>query len=683
MSIMSSADSVAPPLRAGRRARARRRMEGLAYVEFGADNGAILIDLGEGGLGFQSVMPVSMNQALVFKFKIAPQTKYIEGQAEVTWMNESGKGGGLRFVELNADACAQIREWAGVLTEPEIAIPDTENAADANAAAETPTEHVPTNLAEESPAQELATEGATPNLVEENSERKSRAQENPAQQSLAQPSAAQQSSEQESPRPEIAKSDAPPSPFFQASTATESPQIVAPSPGASGSHAADGPKVQRVQPERAPADHDALRRLLISELPGVEGESAPTRPQVKAARPAPAPIPPVNAVRSAAPEAPLPRDRSTLQRSEVAKTTSGPQQTVAAPAIPVKSPRMPAADATNSLPAQKRQRKPTPAPPESSLPLASRQDSAIRGSFAQQSQKPANAGKEWEKLPPTEPGELKAQATLASQILKIGIAAAAGACLVLALVIGLPSLRTRVQATVNARSGVPNLPNMPVFQVEVADLNNRRWILKSGGEAGSPFSDGPSRRETQPALSTRSETAKSSSRSDDPNDSRNAAETPQPKLPRRDALALPRPRTAAPAGTPAQVAVPSIFDGITPPVGSVSDRLAVAGLEAPRIVPPEGQSGLRPSALQSAVLLQRAAPVYPSDAIELRLQGEVLVNATIGTNGIPKNLKVLKGDQRLVTAALTAIRQWRYRPATLDGQPIETQTDVTVSFQLK
>jgi len=115
----------------------------------------------------------------------------------------------------------------------------------------------------------------------------------------------------------------------------------------------------------------------------------------------------------------------------------------------------------------------------------------------------------------------------------------------------------------------------------------------------------------------------------------------------------------------------------------VTERLVEGSPEAPRIVQPETQPSIRASALQSAVLVQRVAPIYPSDALESRLQGNVLVNATIGTNGVPKNLKVVKGDQRLVPAALTAIRQWRYRPATLAGQPIETQTDVTVSFQLK
>jgi len=116
---MSSANTVASPLQAGRRSHARRRIDGLTYVEFGPDNGAILIDIGEGGLGFQSVMPVSLNQALLFKFRLPGAAVYLEGFAEVAWMNESGKGGGLRFVDVDEAVSSQIRDWTGVLSAPD------------------------------------------------------------------------------------------------------------------------------------------------------------------------------------------------------------------------------------------------------------------------------------------------------------------------------------------------------------------------------------------------------------------------------------------------------------------------------------------------------------------------------------------------------------------------------------
>jgi protein TonB len=307
-----------------------------------------------------------------------------------------------------------------------------------------------------------------------------------------------------------------------------------------------------------------------------------------------------------------------------------------------------------------------------------------RGSFARQSAKPALAGAEWDNTLDGPEDDLKPQATLASQAFKLGIGAAAGTALVLALVFAVPSLRTAVQTTANARSAGSNLPNAPAFQVEVADLNNRRWILKGGGDAGSPFGDTPSRRDAQSAASNsaRKDAAKSS-RSDESDDSAETVAATQPKLPKTAGLALSRP-LAKPADAPAaQLLAPSIFDGITPPVGSLTDRLPTSGPDMPSVVQPASPAGGRPSALQSAVLLQRVAPVYPPSALLAKVQGEVSVNATIGKDGVPKDLKLIKGDERLVLAAFTAIRQWRYRPATLGGEPIETQTVVTVAFELK
>jgi len=75
-------------------------------------------------------------------------------------------------------------------------------------------------------------------------------------------------------------------------------------------------------------------------------------------------------------------------------------------------------------------------------------------------------------------------------------------------------------------------------------------------------------------------------------------------------------------------------------------------------------------------------PAYPPYARSLRIQGNVRVGAVIGKDGVPRNLKILSGDPRLIDSALAAIRQWRYSPATLDGEAVESQTEITVSFAL-
>ena len=117
---MSSRSTVSSPLETERRVHARRRMEGLAYVDLGPDNGAILIDLGEGGLSFHSVAPVTLDQAVLLKFKLPGAADFIESYAEVAWLNETGKGGGLRFVELRSELREQIGAWAGTVRAAEV-----------------------------------------------------------------------------------------------------------------------------------------------------------------------------------------------------------------------------------------------------------------------------------------------------------------------------------------------------------------------------------------------------------------------------------------------------------------------------------------------------------------------------------------------------------------------------------
>jgi protein TonB len=74
-------------------------------------------------------------------------------------------------------------------------------------------------------------------------------------------------------------------------------------------------------------------------------------------------------------------------------------------------------------------------------------------------------------------------------------------------------------------------------------------------------------------------------------------------------------------------------------------------------------------------------PVYSSQAKLLRLEGPVQVSAVIGQDGRPKDLKVVHGNMILGQLALNAIQQWRYKPSTLHGVPIEQPADITVIFR--
>ncbi len=85
--------------------------------------------------------------------------------------------------------------------------------------------------------------------------------------------------------------------------------------------------------------------------------------------------------------------------------------------------------------------------------------------------------------------------------------------------------------------------------------------------------------------------------------------------------------------------------------------------------------------VSEGLLIKRVQPTYPPAALQLHVQGAVLIEATINKEGTVINPKVLKGDPILARAALEAVRQWRYKPYYLDGGPVEIQTQITVNFK--
>ena len=82
------------------------------------------------------------------------------------------------------------------------------------------------------------------------------------------------------------------------------------------------------------------------------------------------------------------------------------------------------------------------------------------------------------------------------------------------------------------------------------------------------------------------------------------------------------------------------------------------------------------------LLSQKVQPNYPEQALKAGLQGAVVLQAWIGTDGSIRELKLVHGSLLLGQAAYKAVKQWRYKPYLLDGKAVEAQTYVTVNFRL-
>jgi len=84
----------------------------------------------------------------------------------------------------------------------------------------------------------------------------------------------------------------------------------------------------------------------------------------------------------------------------------------------------------------------------------------------------------------------------------------------------------------------------------------------------------------------------------------------------------------------------------------------------------------------TGLLLHKVQPPYPALAKAARIEGNVVLKAIIDKEGNIQDLQLVSGHPMLVPAAIEAVRQWKYKPYLLNGQPVEVETTVTVIFTL-
>jgi protein TonB len=98
--------------------------------------------------------------------------------------------------------------------------------------------------------------------------------------------------------------------------------------------------------------------------------------------------------------------------------------------------------------------------------------------------------------------------------------------------------------------------------------------------------------------------------------------------------------------------------------------------------PPQIKTLKRGEQVMEAMLVYRVEPDYPRIAQTMRLSGTVVLRAKIGTDGEVHELETVSGHPILADAARKAVMQWRYRPTMLNGQAVEVETQITVTFIL-
>ncbi len=103
----------------------------------------------------------------------------------------------------------------------------------------------------------------------------------------------------------------------------------------------------------------------------------------------------------------------------------------------------------------------------------------------------------------------------------------------------------------------------------------------------------------------------------------------------------------------------------------------------PALIPKVAVQRIRVSSgVTQGMVIRRVEPVYPPIAKTARVQGTVILQAVIGKDGTIQNLHVVSGHPLLQGAAMDAVKQWRYKPYILNGDPVEVDTQVEVHFTL-
>jgi periplasmic protein TonB len=114
--------------------------------------------------------------------------------------------------------------------------------------------------------------------------------------------------------------------------------------------------------------------------------------------------------------------------------------------------------------------------------------------------------------------------------------------------------------------------------------------------------------------------------------------------------------------------------------GVIGGIISSTPVAVPKVATPQR---VRVSAgVTSGLLIRKVNPTYPPLARQARISGTVVLRAMISKEGSIENLSLVSGHPMLAPAAIDAVKQWKYKPYLLNGEPVEVDTEVQVNFTL-
>jgi TonB family protein len=156
-------------------------------------------------------------------------------------------------------------------------------------------------------------------------------------------------------------------------------------------------------------------------------------------------------------------------------------------------------------------------------------------------------------------------------------------------------------------------------------------------------------------------------------------------------IAPAQPKPVEAQAQPAPAAAPEPAPTPAPPAPAPVQTMQAAKSDAisePAPAPPTSSNAppervVVPANVTAASIVTQTRPGYPPQARAKRIQGEVVLHAIIDKEGKVSDVQILSGDDTLAQSAVESVRQWRYKPMLVDGEPKEVDTIVTVTFSLQ
>ena len=605
-----------------RRTQVRRRVLSLEYIDLGASNGGILLNLSEGGMYVQAVAGLSADDIPRIGFRLPDSGYLVKTDAKIAWVGESKKDAGIQFLNLPEEARLKIREWVAVEHPPverpneiETKAPPVPKKTERLLEMPPPGQFKKPAISHEIPARIPQTRDSSfaPAPVAATPDR---AAPKP-------PELPHVSSPMLQPRGGslVAPTIAAPS-DRAASKAAELLHLSGPilqkrfsEPAKISKEAADDRRSPDVAPRRSKWTIAAVIFIvvLVSFLAGWAAAGPGGRKQFLAMferqqnnasetvqNPGAAPVP-------AGPTAsvPLTPPANVTAQEPKQRVSSTPSGTTATSTTPDKAQPRPNGNA-----------QPSPSAPRNSDILAAHNSPP-------QTQKPAA-----------------------------------------------PAPRTNVPTIKSSDASRDTHPSQPPTSTTAS---NSSALAQNKTQEIRPVEQ--SRPVTAPTVSN------SAVKNAPPPAASNASSQPSAST-----TATEKP-SASPVVTQPARAEPSAVAAKPPePAEVVKGTVTVSASPFPSIrVPPEMKSQIskQGASLQMGQLLSRVEPVYPEDAERQRIEGVVKLHMIIDRDGNIQDVDKMTGPPLLVAAAANAVRQWRYKPTSLGGQPVEAGVDVTVTFRLQ